>query len=36
MTHVTTDDDEAPIQRIAIMQGVEPAATVTGFELHER
>lgn len=34
MTHVTTDEEEAPIARLGIALGVEPAPYVTGEELH--
>eukprot|EP00887_Chlorella_sp_A99_P006810 scaffold2.g6810.t1 len=36
MTHVTTDDEEAPIQRLAYLLGVEPAGLLVGNELHDR
>ncbi|KAJ2557314.1 DNA-directed RNA polymerase III complex subunit Rpc2 [Coemansia sp. RSA 1933] len=34
MTHITTDDEEDPIRRVAFALGVEDAALVTGIELH--
>ena len=36
MTHVTTDDEEAPLAQLAYMLGVEPALLITGSELHDR
>jgi len=36
MTHVTTDQDEAPISRLAFNLGVEDIELVSGEELHER
>mmetsp|Transcript_18127 Transcript_18127/g.33118 ORF Transcript_18127/g.33118 Transcript_18127/m.33118 type:complete len:1156 (-) Transcript_18127:48-3515(-) len=36
MTHVTTDEEEGPIARVAFMLGVEPIQGVTGGELHHR
>ena len=36
MTHVTTDDEEAPLAQLAFMLGVEPALLITGSELHDR
>ncbi|KAJ2636153.1 DNA-directed RNA polymerase III complex subunit Rpc2 [Coemansia sp. RSA 1286] len=34
MTHITTDDEEEPIRRVAFALGVEDAALITGAELH--
>jgi DNA-directed RNA polymerase III subunit RPC2 len=34
MTHVTTDEEEVPITRLALALGVEPAMVVNGEELH--
>ncbi len=34
MTHVTTDEEEAPILRLAFMLGVMPVGNVLGGELH--
>ncbi|KAJ1962251.1 DNA-directed RNA polymerase III complex subunit Rpc2 [Dipsacomyces acuminosporus] len=34
MTHITTDDEEEPIRRVAFALGVEDIALVTGAELH--
>ncbi|KAJ2742077.1 DNA-directed RNA polymerase III complex subunit Rpc2 [Coemansia sp. BCRC 34301] len=34
MTHITTDDEEEPIRRVAYALGVEDVALVTGAELH--
>ena len=34
MTHVTTDDEEQPIMRLAYLLGVEPASLLAGKELH--
>ncbi|KAI8324481.1 DNA-directed RNA polymerase III subunit RPC2 [Martensiomyces pterosporus] len=34
MTHITTDDEEEPIRRVAFALGVEDVALVTGAELH--
>ena len=36
MTHVTTDDEEEPLARLAYVLGVEPAILITGSELHDR
>ncbi len=36
MTHVTTDEEEAPIARLAHILGVEPATLVNQGELRER
>ena len=36
MTHVTTDEEEAPIARLALIMGVEPASMVNQDELRER
>ena len=36
MTHVTTDDEEAPLAQLAYMLGVEPLLFITGSELHDR
>lgn len=36
MTHVTTDDEEEPLARLAYVLGVEPAIYITGSELHDR
>lgn len=36
MTHVTTDEEEAPIARLAHIMGVEPASLVNQSELRER
>ena len=36
MTHVTTDDEEGPLAKLAFMLGVEPALLITGPELHDR
>ena len=32
MTHVTTDEEEAPLARLAHLLGTQPAATVAGAE----
>ena len=32
MTHVTTDEDEAPLARLALLLGTQPACTVSGAE----
>ncbi|KAJ1735701.1 DNA-directed RNA polymerase III complex subunit Rpc2 [Coemansia biformis] len=34
MTHITTDDEEEPIRRVAFALGVEDVALITGAELH--
>ncbi|KAJ2509363.1 DNA-directed RNA polymerase III complex subunit Rpc2 [Coemansia sp. RSA 1939] len=34
MTHITTDDEEPPIRRVAFALGVEDAALASGAELH--
>ncbi|KAJ2843711.1 DNA-dependent RNA polymerase II, partial [Coemansia erecta] len=34
MTHITTDDEEDPIRRVAFALGVEDAALLTGIELY--
>lgn len=34
MTHVTTDEEEGPIARLAFALGVEPATLIYGQELH--
>ncbi len=34
MTHVTVDEEEGPLSRLATQLGVEPAALITGAELH--
>ncbi|KAJ2589087.1 DNA-directed RNA polymerase III complex subunit Rpc2 [Coemansia sp. RSA 1797] len=34
MTHITTDDEEEPIKRVAYALGVEDVALITGAELH--
>ncbi|KAJ2360909.1 DNA-dependent RNA polymerase II, partial [Coemansia sp. RSA 2607] len=34
MTHITTDDEEDPIRRVAFALGVEDASLITGAELH--
>ncbi|KAI9499870.1 DNA-directed RNA polymerase III subunit RPC2 [Coemansia spiralis] len=34
MTHITTDDEEEPIRRVAFALGVEDASLITGTELH--
>ena len=36
MTHVTTDEEEAPIARLALIMGVEPASLVNQAELREQ
>lgn len=36
MTHVTTDEEEGPIARLAHILGVEPATLVNQGELRER
>ncbi|MEW5318770.1 MAG: hypothetical protein WDW38_009963 [Sanguina aurantia] len=36
MTHVTTDEEEGPIARVAYLLGVEPLSHVTGAELHSK
>lgn len=36
MTHVTTDDEEGPLTRLAFLLGVEPALLITASELHDR
>lgn len=36
MTHITTDDEEAPIKRLIFMLGAEDIATVAGAELYAR
>lgn len=35
MTHVTTDEDEGPLMRLAYLLGVEPISSVNGAELHD-
>ena len=32
MTHVTTDEEEGPLARLAHLLGTQPAATVSGAE----
>ena len=32
MTHVTTDEEEAPLARLAYLLGTQPASLVSGFE----
>lgn len=32
MTHVTTDEDEAPLARLAYLLGTQPASLVSGIE----
>lgn len=34
MTHVTTDEEEGPIARLAYLLGVEPVTSLAGAELH--
>lgn len=34
MTHITTDDEEEPIKKLAYVLGVEDISTITGHELH--
>ncbi|KAJ2040274.1 DNA-directed RNA polymerase III complex subunit Rpc2 [Coemansia sp. RSA 922] len=34
MTHITTDDEEEPIRRVAYALGVEDVSLITGRELH--
>ena len=34
MTHVTTDEDEAPLAQLAFTLGCEPLATLSGSDLH--
>merc|ERR1719201_325084 len=34
MTHVTTDEDEAPLAQLAFTLGCEPLATLSGADLH--
>ena len=36
MTHVTVDEDEAPLSKLAYLLGTEPAPLITGAELHSR
>lgn len=36
MTHVTTDEEEAPIARLVLIMGVEPASLVNQAELREQ
>lgn len=36
MTHVTTDEEEVPIARLAHIMGVEPASLINQSELRER
>ena len=36
MTHVTTDDEEQPLAKLAFVLGVEPAILISGSELHDR
>ena len=36
MTHVTTDDEEEPLHRLALMLGVQPATLLNSSELHCR
>ena len=36
MTHVTVDEEEAPLAKLAFLLGTEPAPLVTGAELHSR
>ncbi len=35
MTHVTTDEGEGPIRRLALLLGMEPATGLYGNELYE-
>jgi DNA-directed RNA polymerase III subunit RPC2 len=35
MTHVTTDDEEPPLARLAYALGVEPLGMLTGSEIHQ-
>jgi len=35
MTHVTTDDEESPLSRLAYALGVEPLGMLTGSEIHQ-
>ncbi|KAK9863933.1 hypothetical protein WJX84_006245 [Apatococcus fuscideae] len=35
MTHVTTDEEEGPLIRLAFLLGVEPISSVMGAELHD-
>ena len=36
LTHVTVDEEEAPLARLALLLGTEPAPLITGAELHSR
>lgn len=36
MTHVTTDEEEAPIARLAYIMGVEPASLINQAELRDK
>lgn len=36
MTHVTTDEEEAPLARLAYLLGTQPASLVSGFEHSSR
>ena len=36
MTHVTTDDEEEPLHKLALMLGVQPATLLNSSELHCR
>ncbi len=36
MTHVTTDEEEAPLARLAHLLGTQPATLVSGFEYSSR
>ena len=36
MTHVTTDDEEGPLARLALLLGTEPALLITASDLHDR
>ncbi|WIA33788.1 hypothetical protein OEZ86_006901 [Tetradesmus obliquus] len=36
MTHVTTDEEEGPVARLAFLLGVEPVGLLSGAELHSK
>jgi DNA-directed RNA polymerase III subunit RPC2 len=36
MTHVTSDEEEAPIARLALALGTEPASLVSQSELRDK
>ena len=36
MTHVTTDEEEAPLARLAYLLGVQPVSLLCAAEIHKR